>query len=417
MMTSTSVRARSIQKWKTAGWLVAGVVLPAGSAAALVGVRGTVPNADIALLITGAVVVVATSGRRSAAAVAAVSATAGYDYFHTFPYHSLTIANRNDALATIVLGVVALTVGQIAARASDTHIELVLLVGAVVLSQAVPEPARFLVDHRGLDVALAVLVFATALGIPPSAFRGISSQAVRLVVSLVAAALILPVLSWAVSRLVTTVALRRGVLAVGLAPAEIASVATTSLAGGDTAVAAGMLVGSTLVTVVGAGFALRLLGGGGHIHPLSLLTNLGLVVGAPMILGVAIRSKVTLSERQEATLERVCVIVVTLLVWLVASQVRLSRAYVGVAVALVLFLIGSALLGVVLGIRAPAAVANALLLTTSMRDFAVAAGIAVAAFGATSAAPLGLYGVIAIGWGITIATIRPINQPIAPIDE
>lgn len=392
---------------RTVAWLVAGVVLPAGSAAALVDVRGTVPNADIALIITGAVVIVATSGRRSAAAVAACSATLGYDYFHTVPYHSLTIANRNDALATIVLGVVAFTVGQIAARASDTHIELVLLVGAVVLSQAVPEPARFLVDHRGLDVSLAVLVFATAVAIPPSAFAGLTARAGRLVVALVAAALVLPALSWAVSRLVAAIALRRGVLAVGLAPAEIASVATTSLAGGDAAVAAGMLVGSTLLTVAAAGFALRLLGGGAHIHPVSLLTNLGLVVGAPMVVGVAIRTKVALSEQQEATLERVSVIVVTLLVWLVASQVRLSSAYVLVAVALLLFLAGSALLGALVGVRAPAPVRTALLLTTSMRDFAVAAGIAVAAFGATAAAPLGLYGVMAIGWGMALATVRP----------
>ena len=410
-MSTTSDPARSMRTRRTFGWLVAAVVLPAGSAAALVGVRGTAPNADIALLLLGAVVVVATSGRRSVAAVAAVSATFGYDYFHTAPYHSLTIANRNDALATLVLGILALAVGQIAARAADTHIELVLLVGAVVLSQAVPEPARFLVDHRGLDVSLAVLVFATAIAIPPSAFRGLTTRAGRLVFALCAAALVLPVLSWSVSRLVTTVALRRGVLAVGLAPAEIASVATTSLAGGDSAVAAGMLVGSTLITVAGAGFALRFLGSGADIHPVSLLTNLGLVVGAPMILGVAIRTKITLSERQEATLERICVAVVTLLVWLVASQVRLSGAYVLVAVALLLFLFGSALLGRVLGIGAPAPVATALLLTTSIRDFAVAAGIAVAAFGATAAAPLGLYGVIAIGWGIAIATIRPTARP------
>jgi len=99
--------------------------------------------------------------------------------------------------------------------------------------------------------------------------------------------------------------------------------------------------------------------------------------------------------------------VVTLLVWLVASQVRLSSAYFMVAVALLLFLLGSAALGTAFGYRAPAPVATALLLTTSMRDFAVAAGIAVAAFGAAAAAPLGLYGVIAIGWGMAVATIRP----------
>jgi len=397
-------------RWRTAAWLVVGAALPAVSSAALVTVRGSVHNSDIALLITGAVLIVAMSGRRSAAAAAAVSAAVSFDYFHTVPYHSLTIANRNDAVATIVLGLLALVVGQIAARASGTHIELVLLVGAAVLSQAVPEPARFLVDHRGLDAALAVLVFATALAIPPSAFRGLTTSAGRLVAALASSALVLPALSWAVSRLVPTLTLRRGVMTVGLAPAEIASVATTSLAGGDTAIAAGMLVGSTLVTVVAAGVGLRLLGGGAAIHPIPLLTNLGLIVGAPMALGIGIRAAVTLSERQEAAAERISVAVVTLLVWLVASQVRLSSSYLAVGGALLLFLAGSAVLGAVLGVRAPAPVSTALLLTTSMRDFAIAAGIAVAAFGAASAAPLGLYGVMVISWGMAIATLRPSGE-------
>src|ERR1700736_4577604 len=178
----------SAARWRTAGWLAAGIALPAASAAALVSVRGTVPNTDIALLITAAVMIVATSGRRAAAALAALSAAVSYDYFHTLPYHSLTIANRNDALATVVLGLLGLVVGQIAAHASDNHIELVLVAGAAVLSQAVPEPARFLVDHQGLDVSLAVLVFATAIAIPATAFRGLTTNAGRLTAAVASAA-------------------------------------------------------------------------------------------------------------------------------------------------------------------------------------------------------------------------------------
>jgi len=376
-----------------------------------VAVRTTVPNTDIALLITGAVLIVATSGRRVPAAVAALSAALSYDYFHTLPYHSLTIANRNDALATVVLGLVALAVGQIAAHASNSHVELVFVAGAAVLSKAIPEPARFLVDHRGLDICLAVLVFATALAIPPRTFRGLTGNAGRLVAALVFTSLALPALSWAVSHFVASLALRRGVLTVGLAPAEIASIATTSMGGGDTAVAATMLVASSLVTVAAAGVGLRLLGGGGTVHLIPLLTNLGLVVGAPMAVGIAIRTAVTLSPGQEAAPQRLSIAVVTLLVWLVASQVRLSTAYIGVAGALLAFLAGSAILGAGLGFRAPAPVARALLLTTSMRDFAIAAGIAVAAFGSSSAAPLGLYGVIVIGWGMAVAALRPTPAP------
>ena len=144
------------------------------------------------------------------------------------------------------------------------------------------------------------------------------------------------------------------------------------------------------------------------MHALGLLGHLALVVGVPMVAGVAIRARVTLTDRQEAGAQWFSVAVVTLLVWLVASQVRLSTSYLPVAAALTLFLAGSALLGVILGRRAPAAVATALLLTTSMRDFAIAAGIAVAAFGPASAAPLGLYGVMVICWGMAVASLRPV---------
>jgi predicted Na+-dependent transporter len=380
--------------------------LPAVAAAALVTVRGEVSNTDIALLLTGAVLMMALSGRRSAAAVAAVSAAVSYDYFHTVPYHSLTIANRNDALTTLVLGLLALAVGQIAATAADAHREVLFVAGAVVLSQAVPQPARFLVDHRGLDITLIVLVFATAITVAPSAFGGLATNAGRLVAALACTAVVLPVLAWAASRLVSTLALRRGVMTVGVAPAEIASVATTSLAGADSAIAAGMLVGSTLVTVAGSGVALGVLGGRASIPTASLLGNLALIVGVPMAAGIAVRSRVTLSDRQNAAAARLSVALVTLLVWLVASQVRLSESYLAVGAALVVFLAGSIGLGAVLGLRAPEPVATAVLLTTSMRDFAIAAAIALAAFGAASAAPLGLYGVMVIAWGLVMAGVR-----------
>jgi predicted Na+-dependent transporter len=389
-----------------AAWVALGAGLPVAAAAALVRVRGTVTNTDIALLIIASVIIVGASGRRSAAAVAAVSAALSYDYFHTRPYHQLAIASRNDTLATIVVAGLALAVGQVTAHASDTHIELVLVAGAAVLSQAVPAPARFLVDHRAIDITLTALVLTTALTVTPRAFRGVRASASRLAASLAAGAVVLPAMSWLASRLVATLALRRGVLTVGLAPAEVASVATSSLAGADTAVAAGMLVGSTLLAVATAGFGLTLLAGGGaDVRPVRLLTNLALIVALPLAVGIAIRSRVTLSTSQEDTAQRASVAIVTLLVWLVASEVHLSRAYIGVTAAFVVFLGGSAVLGAGLGLRAPRPVATAILLTTSMRDFAIAAGIAVAAFGASTAAPLGLYGVLVIGWGMTLATL------------
>jgi hypothetical protein len=86
-----------------------------------------------------------------------------------------------------------------------------------------------------------------------------------------------------------------------------------------------------------------------------------------MAAGIIIRARIALTDRQEAAAERLSIAVVTLLVWLVASQIRLASTYIAVAAALLLFLAGSAALGVALGRRAPAPVATALLLTTSMR--------------------------------------------------
>jgi hypothetical protein len=42
----------------------------------------------------------------------------------------------------------------------------------------------------------------------------------------------------------------------------------------------------------------------------------------------------------------------------------------------------------------------------SMRDFAVASGIAAAAFGSAATGPLGIYGVLVIAWGAVVARRR-----------
>ena len=174
-----------------------------------------------------------------------------------------------------------------------------------------------------------------------------------------------------------------------------------------------LLVASTVVTVVGAGVALRALGGSAHLDAAALLGHLALIVGAPMVVGLVLRARVPAVARAETALARCSVVLVALLVWMVASQVRLSGAYYGVAGALVLFLAGSALVGVALGWHATQPVAVALLLSTSMRDFAIAAGITVAAFGAAASAPLALYGVLVLVWGLLVAAVRASRPPPA----
>jgi len=367
----------------------------------------------VALLLMATVLVIALGGRPGPIVVAAGSAALAYDYFHTRPYHSLTIANGNDVVATVLLGLVALAIGVVATRAAHAAEEVVLVVVVAAFSLAVPEPARVVLDHRGLDACLAALVLVTALTIPTSRVGELRQRSRRLLAVLATSTVVLPALSWAVARLVTATSLRRGVTVVGVAPAEIASVAATSLAGGDPAAAAALLVASTLVTIGGAGVALRALGGAAHLDVAGLLGHLALIVGAPLLVGLVLRARVAAVARAEEQLTRVSLALVTVLVWLVASQVRLTSAYVGVTAALVLFLAGSAAVGGVLGWRATPPVATAVLLSTSMRDFAIAAAIAVAAFGVSASAPLALYGVLVLVWGLAVAARRRAVSPSA----
>jgi predicted Na+-dependent transporter len=91
------------------------------------------------------------------------------------------------------------------------------------------------------------------------------------------------------------------------------------------------------------------------------------------------------------------------LLWQVASQIQVRASEAGIVLALVVYLAGAAGLGVVLAHGAPPERRTAIVLTTGMRDFAVAAGIAASAFGAAAAAPLGIYGLLVLIFGSAAA--------------
>jgi predicted Na+-dependent transporter len=91
------------------------------------------------------------------------------------------------------------------------------------------------------------------------------------------------------------------------------------------------------------------------------------------------------------------------LLWLVASQIQVRASEAGIVLALVAYLAGAAGLGVVLARGTPPERRTAIVLTTGMRDFAVAAGIAASAFGAAAAAPLGIYGLLVLIFGSAAA--------------
>lgn len=277
--------------------------------------------------------------------------------------------------------------------------ELFIVLVAAAIGLSVQSPLEWLASHQGINALLVVLVFFTAVTIEPTELRRASRSWRPLLLTLLVGATILPALSWLVSRIVSVGSLRDGVMCVGLAPCEIASVATTAMAKGEAALSAGVLIGSTIITVAIAGPILAIEAGHSSVHPAHIIVNLILVIALPLVAGLTIGAVRPLGERALRSALNIATLSVAALVALIAAEIHFSLGYVAVGGSLVLFLAASVLLGRLIGSSSPRPTAASILLTTSMRDFAIAAGLAAAAFGAAAAAPLGLYGVLVLLWG------------------
>lgn len=280
---------------------------------------------------------------------------------------------------------------------------LVLIVAA--LGVAFPGPGRRADAGGAILVTLAVLVFSTGASMTFSEMTAIRAASRRLVVVLAVTTVVLPVLAWLASQLVSGAAVRGGVLAAGVAPAEVASVALVGLAGGEAVMAAGLLAASTVVTVVLAGPILGLLGAHSSTSLIGLLATLTLVVALPLLAGSAMRSIDPFGGREQPAVRVLGTASLLVLLWEVASQLHLTASDIRVLLALLVYLVGAAVLGWVLAIGAPARQRTAIVLLTAMRDFAVAAGIAVSAFATAAAAPLGIYGVLVLIFGATAVSV------------
>src|SRR3984893_2175282 len=245
-----------------------------------------------------------------------------------------------------------------ARAAVGAYPELAAVLAAAIVGPAVQRPLAWLADRHGINVLLVVLVFATAVTIDPRALRRLAAAWQQVLFAVLVGVTVLPALSWAVARLVPAGPLRDGVLVTGLAPCEIASVATTALAGGEAAVAAGVLIGSTLATVVLAAPILTLEAGRASFSPAGVIENLAVVVALPLAAGIALRSlpspvsRALATGRAETAASRTALAAVAALVALVAAEVHLTVSYAAVAAALALFLAASAVLGRALGVRA-----------------------------------------------------------------
>src|SRR4051794_39084526 len=99
---------------KYAAGTAIGVLGSIGFAAVMVGVRGEVANADVALVLMLFVLAGAVVGGRTAGVLSALAAAMAFDFFHTQPYGTLKIANKDDIITTIILLLVGLVIGEVA---------------------------------------------------------------------------------------------------------------------------------------------------------------------------------------------------------------------------------------------------------------------------------------------------------------
>lgn len=278
-----------------------------------------------------------------------------------------------------------------------------LVLAAAALGVTIPAPGRHLAHAQGIPVTLGILVATTGISITTGQIRRARAAAGRLVLVLISTSLALPALAWAASHLAGPGPLRDGMLAAGVAPAEVAAVAIAGLGGGEAALTAALLTGSTLITVLAAGPIMAALGATAAISPAALLTQLTLIVGLPLAAGITARATLRLSPPLLSASAAAGMLALLALLWQVSSQITLKTAYIPVTLGLLAFLATSAALGWLLTIGQPPPRRLALALPVAMRDFAVAAGIATAAFGPAAAAPLGIYGVLVLLTGALTA--------------
>ncbi len=289
------------------------------------------------------------------------------------------------------------TLGRLLAAAPRALMPLAL--AAAALAVVFPSPA---VAHRS-DLLLALLVLATALGIPAAELAALRRHGAVVGLLSVAPLVVLGAAAWLLGRAFDGPT-RDGLLAVGLASSEVASVGLVALAGADATIALGVVTGSLVLSALLGPVAIGILAGaahhGGTAH---LLARFALVVIVPLAAGVAVRSVAPRLSRVDPQREGVAAVTVAVLVYAALSGANGAHGLGGALVASLLFLAVSAALGELWRRARAGATAVPGALTIGMRDFAVAAALASQAFGAGAGAVPGVYGVVMLLAGAAAA--------------
>lgn len=263
-------------------------------------------------------------------------------------------------------------------------------------------PSRELAAH--VDLLLALLVFVTALDIEPHQLLRVVTHARPIVLLAVLPLIALAVLGWGLAQLVHG-PIRDGTLALGVAPAEVASVGLIGLMGGASELALAVLALSLVLSATAGPPLLALLGHTQHgVDVTSLMGRFALVVIVPLALGVAIRGVLPRVARYETAFSTSSSAIVVVLIFASLSATRganlASAALISAAFLTVSGLFAAGAARALSRRRQPH-----LALTIAMRDFAVAAALATSAFGSSAAQVAGIYGAEMLIAGAIVTTI------------
>ena len=282
----------------------------------------------------------------------------------------------------------------------------VLALAAAGLARLVPSHA--IADH--VDLLLAALVLLTALDIDPRQLTELAGHVRTIVLLVIVPACALAALGWLISRFVAG-DLRDGVLALGFAPAEVASVGLIGLIGGM-AEAAIAVVGLSLVVsaVAGPPLLAAIAGGAQAARPLALLGHFALIVLLPLLAGLVIRGLTPALARRDAEISLGSTLILLLLIF--GSLTGTGAATLGSALLVsVAFLSCSSVVAWVTQRTLSHRLDPPLALTIGMRDFAVAAALAAAAFGPRAAQVAGVYGTVML---VTAAIVSALLARATP---
>jgi predicted Na+-dependent transporter len=285
---------------------------------------------------------------------------------------------------------------------SDRIADLLPLLALIAAGLALLVPSATAASH--VDLILAALVLATALDIDPRQLLGIAGHVRALVLLAGVPMLVLGACAWALAQLVHG-QVHNGTLALGLAPAEVASVGLIGLMGGASELAIAVLTLSLALSAVIGPPALVLLGHapkGAGVAP--LLGRFALVVIVPLAVGLLGRGALPGLARRKSALSAASSLLVAGLIFASLSATHASQLGSALLVSLA-FLVVSALLAAIAVKAFGRRLEPSLALTIGMRDFAVAAALAAATFGPQAAQVAGVYGTLMLIAGATATSL------------